>query len=134
MGWIAYTSNESGISEVYVRPFPGPGAKSQISSGGGGFSNWSRTKRELFFGAINKQIMMAAYTVDGDLFHAEKPRPWSDKRYATRGALRSFDLHPDGERFALAAADTASVAMHDHVTVMFNVFDELRRIAPVTKR
>jgi serine/threonine-protein kinase len=132
--WIAYTSNESGISEVYVRPFPSPGAKSQISSGGGGFSNWSRTKRELFYGTNNKQIMMAAYTVDGDSFHAEKPRPWSDKRYATRGALRPFDLHPDGERFALAVADASSVTMHDHVTAMFNVFDELRRIAPATGR
>src|SRR5262249_32176852 len=35
--WLAYDSNESGPYEVYVQPFPGPGGKSQVSSGGGGF-------------------------------------------------------------------------------------------------
>ena len=34
--WIAYTSDESGSYEVYVRSFPGPGGKWQVSSGGGG--------------------------------------------------------------------------------------------------
>ena len=33
--WVAYTSNESGRDEVYVRPFPGPGGKWQISVAGG---------------------------------------------------------------------------------------------------
>src|SRR5439155_15510316 len=32
--WIAYLSNESGRTEVYVRPFPGPGGKWQVSTGG----------------------------------------------------------------------------------------------------
>ena len=49
--WIAYTSNESGRNEVYVRPFPG-GAPSgsgkwQISTGGGAHPIWSRNGREL---------------------------------------------------------------------------------------
>src|ERR1019366_6551897 len=34
--WVAYQSNESGRSEVYVRPFPGPGGQWQVSTGGGG--------------------------------------------------------------------------------------------------
>jgi hypothetical protein len=67
--------------------------------------------------------------LEGDAFRAEKPRLWSDARYKTRGTFRPFDLHPDGKRFALAPAAAAG-AMQDHVTVIFNVFDELRRIAP----
>jgi hypothetical protein len=44
-----------------------------------------------------------------------------------------FDVHPDGERFALAPAmQTSAGAKQDHVTVIFNFFDELRRIAPVS--
>jgi eukaryotic-like serine/threonine-protein kinase len=39
--WLAYQSNESGTYEVYVRPFPGPGGLSQISTGGGRFPWWS---------------------------------------------------------------------------------------------
>jgi hypothetical protein len=59
---IAYSS--SGREEVYVRPFPGPGGKWQVSSGGGNLPTWSRTKGELFYG-LNAQIMVAAFTVKG---------------------------------------------------------------------
>jgi serine/threonine-protein kinase len=129
--WIAYQSNESGRNEVYVRPYPGPGGQWQISTGGGVSPTWSRTTPELFFGTPTQQIMVATYQVDGDAFRAEKPRLWSDARYKTRGTFRPFDLHPDGKRFALApAAPAPGGARQDHVTVIFNVFDELRRIAP----
>jgi hypothetical protein len=132
--WLAYVSDESGISEVYVRPFHGPGGKSQISTRGGSLPTWSRTKRELFYGS-NGQIMVATYTVDGDSFRAEKPRVWSEGRYQTRGSNRMFDLHPDGERFALLpAAQTPGGTRQDHVTFIFNFFEELRRVAPATKR
>jgi len=129
--WIAYQSNESGRSEVYVRPYPGPGGKWQISTGGGLYPTWSRTAHELFYGTPAQQIMVSAYEVEGDAFRAVKPRLWSDGRYRSRGAFRPFDLHPDGKRFALAPATPAPAgAKQDHVTVIFNVFDELRRIAP----
>ena len=47
--WIAYESDESGRSEIYVRPFPGPGGKWQISTEGGARPEWSRDGRELFY-------------------------------------------------------------------------------------
>ncbi len=47
-GWIAYQSNESGRTEVWVQPFRGPGAKSQISTGGGTDPEWRRDGRELY--------------------------------------------------------------------------------------
>ena len=69
---------------------------------------WSRTKRELLYGTLNGQIMVAGFTVEGDSFRAEKPRLWSDGRYVFRGlSNRMFDLHPDGERVALAPAAPA---------------------------
>jgi hypothetical protein len=129
--WIAYTSDESGRDEVYVRPFPGPGGKWPISTGGGDFPIWSRTRPELFYGR-DGQIMVAPYAVDGESFRAEKPHLWSDGRYVSRGP---FDLHPDGERFAIAAPVQAREgARLDHLTFVFNVFDELRRLAPVPGR
>ena len=102
--WLAYQSNETGRDEVYVRPFRGRGDGWRISTGGGTFPTWSRTKRELFYG-LNGQIMVAAYAVEGDAFRAEKPRPLPNARYTRRPAQpRMFDLHPDGERFAVAPA------------------------------
>jgi serine/threonine-protein kinase len=134
--WLAYHSNESGRNEVYVRPFPGTGGKWQISTGGGAYPTWSRTKHELFY-SLNGQIMVAPFAVTGDTFRAEKPRRWSDGRYLERAGNRGFDLHPDGERVALAvapAAQTPSDTKQDTVVFIFNFFDELRRIAPATKR
>jgi len=133
--WLAYWSNETGRQEVYVRPFPGPGSGWQISTGGGTYPTWSRTRHELFYGTPSTQIMVAAFTVEGDSFRAEKPRLWSDGRFVVRGLNRMFDLHPDGERFALApATQTSGSAKQDHVTFIFNFFDELRRLAPTGRR
>jgi serine/threonine-protein kinase len=133
--WLAYASNETGRVEVYVRPFPGPGGKWQISTAGTG-SNimWSRTRHELFYDTLDQQIMAASYAIEGDSFRADKPRLWSEGRYLTRPRQRSFDLHPDGERFALAPVQETATARQDKLVFIFNFFDELRRIAPVAKR
>jgi serine/threonine-protein kinase len=138
--WLAYVSNKTGRQEVYVRPFPGPGGEWQISTDGGEMPTWSRSQRELFYSAPARLIMVSAYTVDGDAFRADKSRAWSDVpvRPRTRPApfFRSFDLHPDGQRFALAraAAQSGAESKTDKVVLVFNFFDELRRLAPTGRR
>jgi eukaryotic-like serine/threonine-protein kinase len=47
--WLTYTSNESGRPEVYVRAYPGPGAKHQISMSGGVFPKWRSDGRQIIF-------------------------------------------------------------------------------------
>jgi serine/threonine-protein kinase len=136
--WLAYSSNESGRFEVYVRPFPGPVGGWQISSGGGVGTRtpaWSRTRRELFYNTPDNLITVASYTVEGESFRAEKPRLWSEAPFTLRPRQRTFDLHPDGARVAVAALPEAQAeARQDKVVFIFNFFDELRRIAPPTKR
>ncbi len=129
--WLAYMSNESGRNEVYVRPFPGSGGKWQVSTAGGRLPRWSRSRRELFYPGEDGRIMVAAYTVEGDLFRAEKPRVWSPRVVPMRFSNRNYDLHPDGER--LAVRDQAE-ATRDKIVLIQNFFDELRRIAPVGRR
>lgn len=132
--WVAYYSNEAGQNEVYVRPFPGPGGKWQISNSGGLYPMWSRTRRELLYQGANGQIEVASYTVGGDSFRADKPRVWSPGRIVGRPRLRPVDLHPDGNRVALASApQDLGGDKQDKVVFIFNVFDELRRIAPAHK-
>jgi len=134
--WIAYESNESGSIEVYVRPFPGPGGKWQISTGRGIFPIWSQNGRELFYEtpSPDNRIMVAEYIAKGDSFLAGKPHLWSDKQiYNT--TLTNLDLAPDGKRFAVFpradAADESKGAVH--VTFLLNFFDELRRRVPAGK-
>lgn len=128
--WLAFMSNRTGRFEVYVRPFPGPGGMWQVSTGSGRYPVWSRVRQELFFWASDERIMVVPYAVDGKEFRAEKPRPWSDGRFADASMTFSLSLHPDGERFAAVIPLTSWEAKRDKVVFILNFFDYLRRIAP----
>jgi Tol biopolymer transport system component len=130
--WLAYTSNESGVVEVYVRPFPGPGGKWQVSTGGGFIPKWSRNGKELFYRTDDSKIMVVTYIASSDSFHADKPQLWSPGQFTDRGAGGSnFDLHPDGKRFAvMKAPGTEQTAAVNKVSFIFNFFDELRSKFP----
>src|SRR5207248_3581252 len=128
--WLAYSSNESGRDEVHVRPFPGPGGVVQISISGGEFPIWSRNTRQLFFRGADGRITVSRYTVQGDSFVASKPQAWSGQRiFTTSPPLPTYDLAPDGKRFAeiLYADGAAEQKPITHVTFVVNFFDELRR-------
>jgi Tol biopolymer transport system component len=131
--WIAYQSDETGRDEVFVRPFPGPGGKWQISPNGGNTPTWSRTRRELFYRGADNRLNVASYVVDGDSFRADKPRVWSERPLSLRPHQRVYDLHPDGDRVANAVFKDVSQMNQDKVVVFFNFSDELRRIASVNK-
>jgi Tol biopolymer transport system component len=131
--WMAYSSSESGIQEVYVRPFPGPGGKWQISNGGGVFPMWSPKARELFYLTADGRIMVATYTAKGDSFLADKPQLWSERRLPGSGPSSILAIAPDGKRFAvIMPGDTADDQKPPtQMTFLFNFFDELRRRVPV---
>jgi Tol biopolymer transport system component len=135
--WLAYSSDETGRLEVYVQPFPGPGRKWQISTGGGTFPIWSPNGRELFFlvldGRIISRIMVAGYTTRGDSFVADRPQIWSQKHLLYVGNPL-YDLAPDGKRLAVILyADGTAEAPITHLTFLLNFFDELKRRVPVGK-
>ena len=119
---------------MYVRPFPGPGGKWQVSTEGGRFPVWSRARPELFYRSENQRIMVimvVPYTVDGDSFRPDRPRLWSESRFAARPDVRTFDLHPDGQRFAAVSGPQRQVDLEQNkVVFILNFFDYLRRIAP----
>jgi serine/threonine-protein kinase len=134
---LAYPSNESGRNEIYVRPFPGPGGKWQLSTGGGIFTTWSRDRKELFYRTpvFASTLMVAPYAAEGDLFRAEKPRQWSPGLLSPRALSREFDLHPSGERFAvLKVAEEQPGEKRDKVVFIQNFFEELRRVTPAGNR
>ena len=130
--WIAYTSNESGTLEVYVRAFAatmrGGGGRWPISNTGGRAPGWSPNGRELLYLA-GDQIMTVGYTANHDSFVAEKPRVWAAGVRSAGG----FDLAPDGGRVAVSVAvGTPGVPAQEHsVVFVMNFFDELRRRAPI---
>ena len=134
--WLAYSSEESGTMQVYVRPFPGPGGKWQISTNGGYYPTWSSNGKELFYQDEGGKIMVVGYTASGSAFQAEKPRVWSPVSVPLSDYNRSMDVGPDGKRLAvvLPAPEAQAAAKGDHITFFFNFTDELRRIAPPARK
>jgi serine/threonine-protein kinase len=131
--WLAYSSLESGAIEIYVRPFPGPGAKWRISTTGGTHPVWSRNGRELFYlDRYTKKLMVVSYKIMGDSFVPGEPRVWCERPVVDLGELYSYDVAPDGKRVAvvLYPDGTAQHRPATSLTFLLNFFDELRRLVP----
>jgi serine/threonine-protein kinase len=128
--WIAYLNDQSGQAEVYVAPFPGPGGKWMISSGGGFFPVWSRNGREIFYqSSKNGRLFVVTYVTKAGAFEANPPRLWVDRQLQ----MRNGGLAPDGQHFVVAIppADESGAKSPTHVVFLLNFFDELRRRVPV---
>ena len=137
--WLAYSSNESGSSQVYVRAFPGTGGHWQISNNGGTAPIFSRNSKELFFFDIpDDRIMVASYSAKGDSFVGEKPRVWSSHSVALTlsGAVGAqYDIAPNGKRIAVATyAGSSTQQDTGHVIFLENFVDELQRKVPLQGR
>ena len=135
--WLAYTSNDSGTYQVYVRAFPDNGGKWPVSNDGGAQPMWSLTSKELLFRSGDNHIMVAGYTVNGDSFVPDKPRVWSEKRTASSGILvPTADLARDGKHIAaiMSSERPEDQQARNHVIFLLNFFDEVRRRAPAGNR
>jgi hypothetical protein len=60
--WVAYQSNEAGHFEIYLRPFPGPGDRIQVSSSGGQHVRWAKDGSELFHVAADQRLTSVRVT------------------------------------------------------------------------
>jgi serine/threonine protein kinase/Tol biopolymer transport system component len=102
--WMAYTSDESGRREVYVRPFPGGGFQRRISIEGGEQPRWRGDGKELFFVGEDGRMMTAAVTaVTGakPSFEPKAPQPLFDADLVAvgSGSVLEYDVTADGKRF-----------------------------------
>ena len=133
--WLAYSSNETGPDQVYVQPFPGPGARIVVATGVG--PAWSGTRRELVFTErvvdYRHALLTVPYRVENGTFQVEAPRPWAARAPWLRelSGYRMYALHPDGARVAMAPPSETDANAASHLTLVLNLFDELRRTTPV---
>jgi Tol biopolymer transport system component len=103
--WMAYSSNETGRSEVYIRPFPdGPG-KIQVSVNGGVYPRWRRDGKELYFMSLVSigSMMVSGIHVSGVSIDREVPHALYQSFFLTtahaRGQYNAFAVSADGQRF-----------------------------------
>jgi Tol biopolymer transport system component len=117
--WLAYVSNESGRSEIYVRPFPGTGGKWQVSTAGGAQLRWRRDGKELFYVAPDNRLMAVPFGLAADTSAADVGPPVAlfPTRLASGAGIGSvgfvataqYDIATDG-RFLMNVAVEESTA------------------------
>jgi hypothetical protein len=127
--WMAYTSDDSGRREVYVRPFPAGEGRINISIAGGEQPRWSGAGKELFFVSADRRMMSVAVKATAGpqpSFEAGSPQPMFEVHLAqsARDALFEYDVTADGKRFLLATSGSASAAA---LTVVSNWDVELKK-------
>jgi hypothetical protein len=102
--WIAYASDESGRSEIYVRGFSDEGLtnrKWQVSYFGGTSPKWRRNGRELYFIGADRTVNAVTVSL-GPAFRSETPLKLFASGMANPDA--TFDVTADGQRFILPSA------------------------------
>ena len=91
--FVAYASDETGVSEAYVRPVPGPGGRLQVSNGGGNTPIWARNGKELFYRAGGR-VVAATLSLGAELSVVKRDSLFADSYY--NDLSPQFDVFPDG--------------------------------------
>ena len=124
--WMAYQSDETSRSEIYVRAASGQGGRWQISTSGGEEAHWSADGRELYFWADTQ--LMVARVDPGATFQFSLPQVLFEGRYHLRSdSGLSFDVEPKGARFLTLQLgdDSPSIGA---IRVIVNWAAELRQL------
>jgi DNA-binding winged helix-turn-helix (wHTH) protein/Tol biopolymer transport system component len=96
---VAYASDETGVTEVYVSPFPQLGIKQQVSAGGGSQPQWRRDGQELFYFSADRHL--TAVSMPGNHLSPGRPQPL----FEVPNAAGPFVVANDGQRFLFLMRD-----------------------------
>jgi eukaryotic-like serine/threonine-protein kinase len=119
--WLAYVSDESGRNDVYVQPFPGPGAKWLVSTDGGIDPVWSRDGRELFY-RHDDELMTASVSLKAG-FSAGRPQRLFEIRVDAGDDGPNYDVSPDGTWFVMPRRNRGAIPGELHLVL--NWFGEV---------
>jgi Tol biopolymer transport system component len=123
--WVAYVSNDSGKDEIYVVPFPNPGARVQVSIAGGSQPRWRRDGREIYYLSPEAKIMAVELPTGMVDFRVGAVRPLFALSGLTGVPGFLYDVSADGQKFiAVQELERTSTVP---LTVVANWPAELRK-------
>src|SRR4030095_8185093 len=130
--WIAYESNETGRTEIYVKAFPSAEGKRQVSFNGAVAPRWRGDGKELFFMSTGAKMMSVKITTTNSTLDFSEPTELFETGYISLnhsgGSSPFYAVSPDGKRFLIprpqspGATDAGAVP----ITVIFNWFATLK--------
>ena len=137
--WLAYTSDVSGRDEVYVQPYPGPGPRVPVSTGGGVAPAWRADGRELFYtvsldNAPGFRMMSVAVTTTPSAFSSGLPQKLFEGRYGSTTPARGWDVTADGRRFMMTRPVDPPQPPPSQMVLVENFAEELKRRVPVSPK
>jgi hypothetical protein len=101
--WVAYQSNESGQSEIYIQAFPEPREKFHISTGGGTLPQWGPGGSELYYVSKDGKLMSVTLKLGANTLEASAPHELFTLPSGFAG-LSPYDAAPDGQRFLVGVS------------------------------
>jgi serine/threonine-protein kinase len=119
--WLAYASNESGRDEIYVRAFPQPTGRWQVSVSGGTEPRWARTGGEIYYRS-GDSLVSATVSVR-PTFSVGAYRVLFTRPYFGDPSHAHYDVHPNNQGFAMVRAGAEPTSL----VVVLGWFEELRR-------
>ncbi|HET6645921.1 MAG TPA: hypothetical protein VFH01_01250, partial [Pyrinomonadaceae bacterium] len=124
--WIAYISDESGISQVYVQSFPASGGKWQVSTNGGYYVHWRRDGKELFYVSTDNKMMAVDVKGEGPTFEVGAPKALFDLRVPSfNNPQAQFEVTADGQKFLIPNTFGENTSVP--ITVVLNWPTDLKR-------
>ena len=131
--WLAYTSDHTGVQQVYVQPFPGLDRRIPVSTDGGREPGWSPSGGELFYSSLRGEIFAVSIETGPTVTVGEPVSLGilSANLLGGRADANSYDLDASSERVVVIARGSTGATGSGHIVVVDNWFTELNRLVPI---
>jgi serine/threonine-protein kinase len=131
---VAFLSDATGRREIYIRPYPGPGAQMTVSVGGGMEPIWARNG-EVFYRSLDGRRMFSVAVDAAPALKIGTPVEVFQGPYyiaATGSPRPQYDVAPDGQRFLMLLPDSTNdaSAVGRRIVVVQNWLEELKQRVP----
>ena len=123
--WLAYSSNETGRTDIYVVPFPNAqSAKWTVTTAGGHEPLWSHSGKELFYRDVSGNMMATAVSTSPTFSLGLTRMLFQATRFPMFSSHTSYDISRDDKRFLMVGP--AGATAYDKIVIVDNWFEELK--------
>ncbi len=130
--WLAYRSDESGLDEVYVRPYP-QGTQRLVSDGGGTAPIWARDGSELYYRSLSGNLMAVPIQTSPTFVLGRQRELFPVAGFRMSGNVSGYDIDGAGEGFIMVSEGEISdgSSSRPQINIVLNWFEELKERVPI---
>jgi serine/threonine-protein kinase len=131
--WIAYSSDESGRAEIYIKAYPGPSGAIPVTTDGGREPVWDPSEKELYYRDDAGDKLFKVSILTEPTVQVGSPELLLEGRFVGSSSFwgRVYDISPKGDFFVLIEEGETQPATQ--INIVLNWFEELKRLVPRRK-